>query len=117
MKVTLIPDKCTDCRECSQVLCPEGNVIKTLEGGNCVGCGACLLLCPEKALEFDKNTNFQKDNLKRVSVNKKDFSVSGLVKDALNAAGIKTSKFTPENENAYFHAMLHRRMLVLCSQD
>jgi pyruvate formate lyase activating enzyme len=102
MKVTLIPDKCTDCRECSQVLCPEGNVIKTLEWGNCVGCGACLLLCPEKALEFDKNTNIQKDNLKRVSVNKKDFSVSGLVKDALNAAGIKTSKFPPENENDIF---------------
>jgi pyruvate formate lyase activating enzyme len=103
MRVKILPRKCSNCGQCSLVICPGGDVQRTLQKGNCMGCGACLLACPEEALQLvEEPINISKQDSARkrkVYVNKIDVKVSGLIKDALNAAGIETCKFPPEKEN------------------
>jgi pyruvate formate lyase activating enzyme len=90
MAVKLIKEKCSRCNICKNlVLCPAGNVKTAIETGKCIGCGICIAACPEEALVL--NDNYKKE--KMVFVNGEKIKASGALKNALQASGIKLSKF------------------------
>jgi len=88
----IIINNCRRCNTCNLVLCPAGNVKKAAENGKCFECGACTLACPYKAIKLDKS---RREKV-RVTVDGKPVKVAGLVKDALEAAGIDVGK-SPES--------------------
>ncbi|WP_414469064.1 radical SAM protein [Methanobacterium sp. ACI-7] len=94
MAVKLINKKCSNCNVCkSFVDCPAGNVKAAIETSRCIGCGACTISCPEKALILEECT----DEEIKVFVNNKETITSGTVKDALIGAGVQINKF-PNSE-------------------
>lgn len=85
-----ILEKCINCNICKDyVTCPIGNVRASIETGECIGCEACVIACPEEALVLENNNKRSKD----VFINGEKITASGAVKDALEASGIKLSKF------------------------
>ena len=56
----VVTDACIDCGVCTEV-CPQGNYILTSEGvkmaGNCEFCFSCIQNCPQKAIQFIKQTD------------------------------------------------------------
>jgi pyruvate formate lyase activating enzyme len=70
-----------------------------MEEGRCIGCGACPIAYPEEALQEQKGSTSinkqDKSRKRRIYVDEIEVKASGLVKDALNAAGIETCKFPP----------------------
>ncbi|MGB9978159.1 radical SAM protein [Methanobacterium sp.] len=96
MTAKCLLEKCINCNICKDyVTCPVGNVKRSIKNGKCIGCGACVISCPEKALVLENN--FQKkeeyEKSMTVFVNNKKIIASGTVKDALKASDIKLSKF------------------------
>lgn len=90
MKAKLIPEKCGECNICKKyVNCPAGNVKVAIKTGECIGCGTCIISCPEEALALEKSIE-KKVN---VFVDNKEVEASGTVKNALKIAGISISKF------------------------
>lgn len=90
MAVKLIKEKCSRCNICKNlVICPAGNVKAVIETGKCIGCGICITACPEEALVLKESYQEKK----KIFVNNKEVSASGAVKNALQASGIKLSKF------------------------
>jgi pyruvate formate lyase activating enzyme len=84
------PHKCADCKFCkSLVMCPEGNVKRALETSSCIGCGACIIACPNEALSLMKYELPEK----KVFVNNREVMASGTVKNATEKAGIEINKF------------------------
>lgn len=105
-----ILEKCINCNICKDyVACPVGNVKTSIETGECIGCGACVIACPEEALVLEEDYKEEKEACKseasnslscapkskisRVFVNNEEIMASGAVKDALETSGIKLSKF------------------------
>jgi pyruvate formate lyase activating enzyme len=108
--VKRIRDKCVHCRICETVLCPSGNHRISVVDGSCIGCGACVIACPEEALFFKGNES-NKAFPHTVYVNGEKVEASGFVKDALKVAGFKKSvfpildqdkKLTPNNSTNFY---------------
>lgn len=89
MKINKDPEKCDECHFCDLVMCPQKNVNKALIKGTCIGCGACLLACPQEALSLKENILPETE----VWVNNNPIKAKGTVKNALKVAGVKISKF------------------------
>ncbi len=93
--ITKVLEKCTDCGICKNfVVCPAGDVKRSIESDTCIGCGACTIACPEEALILER----KHQEKKKVFVDDKEVMASGTVKDALIASGIKISKFPVPNQ-------------------
>lgn len=92
MKVSRNMDKCIHCRMCEMVLCPLGSAWKSLEEGRCIGCGACVIACPETAIIAIEDS-LASSSEKTVYVNGQAITTSGFIKDALNEAGVEISAF------------------------
>jgi pyruvate formate lyase activating enzyme len=97
MMVKLIEERCRNCNFCNLVLCPQKNVKKAIESGRCMGCEACLLACPEEALEPDSDMNYPFEECPIV-INDKPINARGMIKDALKMAGIRIEK-VPDGSN------------------
>lgn len=58
-KAFLVEDSCNSCGLCQQV-CPTGCIKlidnKPVWGNDCAGCLACINYCPEKSIQYGKNT-------------------------------------------------------------
>lgn len=63
-----------------------------------MGCGACLLVCPEEALRPNPALNYPFEEY-RIVVNGKSVIARGMIKDALNTAGIRIEKILYEGDN------------------
>lgn len=86
MAVKRLLKKCINCNVCKDyVTCPVGNVKISIETGKCIGCGACIIACPEEALILEENYKEKKE----IFVDNKKTTASGAVKDALKASGHK----------------------------
>lgn len=86
-------EKCTQCNLCERyVRCPTA----TLLNNNCVGCGACVLACPNSALELVEE---ERSKYVPVIVDMERCEVPEriTIKDALIYLGYDVGK-TPENE-------------------
>lgn len=100
MKVCLLAEKCTNCGQCTMVLCPTGEVRKNLQIESCIGCGACILACPQKALDWNEESLKEPVKLsteRNVFIDGQEIKASGLIKDALLVAGVEVSCFPIEN--------------------
>ncbi len=90
MMAKLLLNKCIQCKLCKkQVNCPSGNVKEAIKTGRCSGCGACTLVCPEEALVLEESG----EDALSVNVNGEELMASGTVKNALELAGVKISKY------------------------
>jgi pyruvate formate lyase activating enzyme len=96
--VKRIRDKCVNCRMCETVLCPSGNPQISVEDSSCIGCGACVIACPEEAILLKGNES-NKAFPQTVYVEGKKVKASGFVKDALKVAGFKKSEFPILDQN------------------
>jgi pyruvate formate lyase activating enzyme len=92
MRVKLIEERCRNCNFCGLVLCPQKDVKKAIKSGRCMGCGACLLVCPEKAIIADHELDYPFEEY-QIQVNGKLVNARGMIKDALKKAGIRIEKF------------------------
>ena len=104
MKICCLHEKCINCGQCALVLCPMGEVRKTLQIESCIGCGACILACPQKAIDWSEEPLKKSPELpeKNVYINGQKVKASGLIKDALIAAGIKISCYPMQNNKGVF---------------
>jgi pyruvate formate lyase activating enzyme len=91
MMVKLIEERCRNCNFCNLVLCPQKNVKTAIESGSCMGCQACLSACPEEALTHDTALDYPFEEY-QVVVNGKTLKARGLIKDAIQMAGIPIEK-------------------------
>lgn len=93
-------EKCINCNICEKhVNCPKGNLKNVIETDTCIGCGACVITCPQEALILkDVYNKKNKVCTKEVFVNGNEVFASGTVKHALEAYGLKISKI-PDFKN------------------
>lgn len=60
-------DRCTQCMSCINVCkigamrADETEMILSHKAASCVGCGLCVIVCPESALEMSRNWQFKKE--------------------------------------------------------
>jgi len=71
------------------VVCPVDGVRKAIENRKCIGCGACIIACPQEALILRRDHHEEKN----VMVNGEEITTHGTLKNALMVSGIKISKF------------------------
>ena len=86
------------------VLCPTGEV-RNKRIDSCMGCGACIIACPQKALDW--NEQHRKEHLKfsdkkNIYIDGQEVKASGFIKDAVIAAGIEVSSFPLQNSKGVF---------------
>jgi len=89
------PDKCRDCTACQIFVdCPGA------EEGICIGCGACILICPHEALEL---VEVRRDKEVTIEVDGKLSRVPEriTVKEALWELGHKITVCLPAEEEIY----------------
>ncbi|MZP30001.1 4Fe-4S binding protein [Heliobacterium undosum] len=65
MRIHPNPEKCTNCKVCTNV-CPSGHAGPMLEGKklspDCFACGDCIASCPHQAMEFSSRSGNNKKN-------------------------------------------------------
>ena len=89
------PEKCRRCGVCADIVdCPGA------EQETCIGCGSCVLACPNAALEL-RQENREKQILIEVDGVQKCVSERISVKEALEEAGYRFSSCLPTKDEIY----------------